>query len=77
MKNNTHKVPIKQWRRWPIRSRIVFNTVYQSMLRNPEYFLHPMAERVGLRLWKTTAWNAAWVAADASNGYQHTITARK
>jgi hypothetical protein len=62
---NRNRVPKRQWRKWSSLARLVFNETYGAMMANPEHYWHPMAQRVGKRLWKTTAWNAAWIAADA------------
>lgn len=62
---NRHKVPQKKWRKWSLAARKVFNETYSAMSSNQKLFLHPQHENVSKRLWKTTAWNAAWIAADA------------
>jgi len=64
---NVHKVPAKQWRRWGDRARRVFNAVYSSM-SDQQLFAHPKAEKIRPAFWKTTRWNAAWIAADAAEG---------
>lgn len=63
---NLYHVQKKQWEKWDTRSRQIFNEVYSSMERNQRYFLHPEQDKVSKRLWKTTAWNAAWTAASAA-----------
>ncbi|HEV8262702.1 MAG TPA: hypothetical protein VGQ19_18350 [Burkholderiales bacterium] len=65
---NRHKVPQRQWRKWTLVARKVFNEVYSTMAQNQWTFLHPHQDKVSKRLWKTTAWNAAWIAADATRG---------
>ncbi len=62
---NRHRVPVKQWRKWSTAARKVFNELYSAMQQNKELFLHPHQEKLSNRMWKTTAWNAAWIAADA------------
>ena len=62
---NTFKVPSKQWRKWTPAARKVFNRTYDDMLNNQHVFLHPKTAAVPQEQWKTTAWNAAWTAADA------------
>ena len=62
---NRHRVPKVKWRKWNAAARRVFNEVYGTMAENQWTFLHPQQDRVSKRLWKTTAWNAAWIAADA------------
>jgi hypothetical protein len=62
---NRHRVPAKQWRRWSEHARRVFNTVFQTM-GEQDLFLHPKATPAKREHWRTTRWNAAWVAADAA-----------
>jgi hypothetical protein len=64
---NKFKVPPKQWRRWSALARTVFNRVYDAM-EDQSVYLHPKATPALERHWKTTRWNAAWVAADAVDG---------
>ncbi len=61
---NVQKVPAKQWRRWSEQARRIFNAVFAEMA-DQKLFLHPKARAVPRALWRTTRWNAAWVAADA------------
>lgn len=63
--DNTHKVPKKQWRRWSEDARRVFNSVYSAMVENKQFFAHPDAPVVADQHWDTTAWNAAWHAAES------------
>lgn len=63
--DNTHKVPLKQWRKWTPAARKVFNETYDTMLNNQGLFQHPKTAAVPQAQWTTTAWNAAWTAADA------------
>lgn len=65
---NTNKVPQKQWRKWTNQAREVFNSVYSQMRRDQAMFQHPNAKRQPREHWNTTAWNAAWTAADAVMG---------
>ena len=62
---NRHKVPLRQWRKWNVAARKVFNEVYGTMAQNQWTFLHPHQGKISAKMWKTTAWNAAWIAADA------------
>jgi hypothetical protein len=62
--DNTFKVPLKQWRKWTPAARKVFNETYDTMLNNQGLFQHPKTAAVPQVQWKTTAWNAAWTAAD-------------
>jgi hypothetical protein len=63
---NVFHVPVKQWRKWGPLGKKVFNEVYSAMAGNQKLFLHPHAEKLSRRMWKTTCWNAAWIAADAT-----------
>ena len=63
---NVYRVPLKQWRKWGSGARQVFNEVYSSMVRSPDLFVHPKSTRPSRSHWRTTAWNAAWTAASAS-----------
>ena len=63
---NIYGVPARQWSKWGPVSRQVFNEVYSSMVGNQWIFLHPKQEKMSRSHWKTTAWNAAWTAADAT-----------
>lgn len=65
-RSNVYHVPLRKWRRWDARARQVFNEVFSALAGNQRLFLHPEQEKVSKRLWKTTAWNAAWIAADAA-----------
>lgn len=64
---NKYKVPAKQWRRWSKEARTLFNTHFYTLTHNQRLFLHPKQEPVPREFWKTTAWNSAWMAADAVN----------
>jgi hypothetical protein len=61
---NIHKVPKKQWRKWDIIGRSVFNKTYDLMKENPHLFRHPKDPSISKRWADTTAWNAAWISAD-------------
>lgn len=69
MTRNVNKVPAKQWKRWSERARRVFNAVFATMAPQ-DLFLHPKATPSPRQHWRTTRWNAAWVAADAADGFQ-------
>lgn len=63
---NKFRIPKKQWKKWDSTwQKTVFNEVYETMLRNQAMFLHPKTELISPARWKTTCWNAAWIAADA------------
>lgn len=62
---NKHKVPARKWNNWPDICQRVFNTTYDGMMIDQRIFLHPKALPHSDEYWTTTAWNAAWTAADA------------
>jgi hypothetical protein len=62
---NLYRVSKKQWKKWSPLARAVFNDVYSLMYDNPTLFKHPKDVEVKHLYWKTTAWNAAWIAAEA------------
>lgn len=64
-RSNLYRVPLKQWRRWTPTAKQAFNEVYSAMVKNQGLFLHPKQERLSRSHWQTTAWNAAWTAANA------------
>lgn len=72
---NKHKVPARKWNNWPDIGQRVFNTTYDSMMIDQRIFLHPKALPHSDEYWKTTAWNAAWTAADACQKALKDITA--
>lgn len=65
---NYHRVPKKQWAKWTETGRMTFNVVYGHMMTEAWAYRHPKAEAVPPAHWSTTAWNAAWIAADAASG---------
>lgn len=69
MVKNTFKVNARKWHRWSQKARHVFNEVYDQMVGSPWAFQHPKVAGGSIRAsqWTTTAWNAAWVAADAAD----------
>ena len=67
---NLFKVPVKQWKKWWVLGRRMFNEIYQIMGFNCELFLHP---DVSMKVFSpktrhTTARNAARMAADSAEG---------
>lgn len=64
MIKNKFKVPKKKWSKWTQSGRAMFNTLYYTMTENQTVFRHPKEPEVSRPHWKTTAWNAAWIAAD-------------
>lgn len=66
---NKHKVPKSQWDRWSNAARKVFNTMYHSMRPSMQFaFIHPEAAPLAKKHWETTRWNAAWEAAEITDG---------
>ena len=63
---NTHKVPARQWKKWPDICQRVFNETFGTMTANKNLFFHPGQDEPRDEYFKTTAWNAAWTAADAT-----------
>lgn len=61
---NRYRVPLKQWTKWSQRAQDLFNAVFSAMQNNQSLFQHPKAPDMNDVYWKTTAWNAAWVAAN-------------
>jgi hypothetical protein len=68
MAANRYKVQAKVWAKWSKAARAVFNEVYRSMRSSQWAYLHPQDEPKKRSFWRTTAWNAAWVAACAVDG---------
>ena len=62
---NTNRVQASQWRKWNAKARETFNWLYGLMTKSPDLFNHPKATKLKPAHWKTVAWNAAWLAADA------------
>ncbi len=60
---NCYKVPKKIWNKWTEPARKLFNELYLSMA-DQRIYTHPKAPQLPLKQWKTTSWNAAWMAAD-------------
>ena len=61
---NCNRVPVSQWRKWSGEARRVFNEVYDVMVANAEMFLNPKQGAPKRAEWRTTSWNAAWIAAE-------------
>jgi hypothetical protein len=61
---NPYKVPKAQWRKWSAMQQLMFNQMFDIMISNMSLFQHPKANPPTSEWWKTTAWNAAWVATD-------------
>ena len=62
MAANVHRVPKRQWRKWSIVSRGVFNRVYGR--RRGFAILIPGDPKISSNAERGLAWNVAWIAAD-------------
>jgi len=62
--DNKHEVNKKQWKKWDDTGKEVFNGLYEYMGENQHLFNHPMTIIIPQEYWNTTAWNAAWIAAE-------------
>ena len=62
---NTYGVQVKLWRRWSPQAREVFNWLYHAMTANQHFYRHPRSPVEPPEVWGTTAWNAAYEAAEA------------
>ena len=62
---NTFKVSKEKWYEWSEKAHVVFNRTYEFMMDNQWAMLHPKQPVPKPAHYKTTAWNAAWIAADA------------
>lgn len=65
---NTNKVNRKVWKSWGEVGQAIFNQTYEWLVSNQALTIHPKQPPLPGEQWKTIAWNAAWVAADASCG---------
>lgn len=65
---NKYRAPKRQWAKWSGAARFVFNEVYGVMAGSQLLFKHPDAAEEIPAQWRTTCWNAAWIAADATMG---------
>lgn len=61
---NLYGVSKRQWKKWNEQERKLFNDLFSSMMFEQRIFLHPEAVARSDKHWKTTAWNAAYLAAD-------------
>ena len=61
---NTYKVSKRQWKKWNIQERELFNSLYSFSKINYWIFSHPKAKVLGKEHWDTVAWNHAWMASD-------------
>lgn len=65
---NRYRVPATQWVKWSAAARRMFTELFGCMHRNQWVFLHPHQAALSSAMWRTVAWNAAWLAADAVDG---------
>ncbi len=65
MVKNVNRVPKKQWSKWSKEAKAIFNRCYDFFMSNQGTVNHPKAPKLPFNQWKTVAWNAAWIAADA------------
>ena len=65
---NKYNVQAKQWARWSEPARAMFNGIYSRMITDQGLFKHPETAMLPISRWETTAWNAAWMAADLLMG---------
>lgn len=61
---NIHKVAKRQWKKWTVDGRNVFNDLYSTSISNQNIFNHPNQSNLQRDHWRTIAWNHAWLAAD-------------
>ena len=61
---NKHDVPKRQWKKWNEQEQYLFNSIYDQMTQRPDLFVHPHVVVPSFEYWSTTAWNAAWIAAN-------------
>lgn len=67
---NRYKVPKRTWSKWSDDARVLFNRLYGSM-GDQSLCSHPKATPQAREHWKTTRWNAAWMAAHELSVRQH------
>lgn len=67
---NTYKVPKTQWRKWNQTARFVFNELFSAMKGNQWALTSPQQDKLTPKMWRTVAWNAAWLAADAVRNFR-------
>ena len=66
--DNTYLVCRSQWKKWSPNARKTFESLFSFMLANQDLFKHPEGPIMHEKHWKTTCWNAAWIAADMQDG---------
>lgn len=65
MIENINKVPKSQWKKWTPQAQRVFNYLFEQMTLDQNLYLHPRGLQNPPEMWRTTAWNASWMAAEA------------
>lgn len=61
---NVYRVEPRKWRKWSVVAQGVFNRTFAHMRENPDLYRHPKDPPQSKKWATTTAWNAAWIAAD-------------
>lgn len=69
MPRNIFAVPKKVWKFWSEVARAQFNAVFSNMAIQSR-FLHPEMTLQNPEHWDTVRWNAAFVAACQTDGYE-------
>ena len=64
MEENIFYVGKRQWKKWNEAEREMFNDLNEIMLNYKSMFEHPQGPDISNVQWSTTAWNAAWTAAE-------------
>lgn len=67
MIENKYKVSKKQWKKWDTNQKRMFNNLFWSMIEDDQLYKHPEALAIPNKHWTTTAWNAAFMAAEMMN----------
>lgn len=71
---NRYAVQSKRWNKWSRAARSTFNDVFRLLLNQETANSAPDAPTVPREAWRTIAWNAAWIAADAVLDFEHART---
>lgn len=72
---NRHRVRKDVWQKWSDHARRVFNLTYETLNGNQLVMTHPHAEKIPHYQWQTICWNAAWIAANAVDGFKTKVAA--
>ena len=73
MAKNVYNVPKKIWNKWSKPAQAVFNTTHKFYINNVDKMLHPGMTTPRKDHWKTIAWNASWIAANATDSFEVVI----